>query len=102
MLFGLDDDAAHDIGGHEIGRELDARIFERESARQGSKQRGLAQAGNAFQEYVSPGKQTDQDAFDYVVLTDDYLGDFPAHECEPVHRDFECRFGCHLAIVVQS
>ena len=51
---------------------------------------------------MSSGKQTDQDAFHYIVLTDDDFGDFAAHESEPIHRKFECRFGCHLVIVVQS
>ena len=102
MLFGFDDHAAHDVGGHEIGRELDAGILQREGAREGSKQRGLAQAGNAFQEHVSPGKQTDQHAFHHIVLTDDDFGDFLAHDCEPVHREFEGRFGCHVVIVVQT
>ena len=51
---------------------------------------------------MAAGKQTDQDAFDYVVLADDDFGDFAAHGCEPIHREFEGRFGCHLVIVVQT
>ena len=50
-----------------------------------------------------PGsQQTDQHTFHNVILSDNDFGDFAAHIGEPVHREFEGRFGCHLVIVVQT
>ncbi len=53
--------------------------FKLHGAREGAQQGGLAQARHAFQQHVAAGEQTDQDAFDDVVLADDDLGDLTAH-----------------------
>ncbi len=65
-------------------------------AREGSQQRGLAEAGNAFQQHMAAGEQTDQDAFDDVILADDNFGDFAADSIEPLDRKLECRFSSHV------
>ena len=88
--------------GIRSGRELDARIFQVQDARQRAQQRGLAQAGNAFEQHVAAGQQADQHAFDHVLLADDDFGDFAADGVQPVHRELECRFGSHALIVVHG
>ncbi len=94
-LVGLDDHAADDVGGHQVGGELDARVFQLQSARESAQQRGLAQSRHAFEQHVAAGQQADQHAFDDVVLAYDDFGDFAAHGVEPVHSELECRFGFH-------
>ena len=81
-VVGFDDHAADDVGGHQVGRELDARILEVQDARQRAQQGGLAQARNAFEQHVSAGEQADQNAVDDVVLADDDFRDFIAHLSE--------------------
>ena len=83
-VAGLDDHAADDVGRHEVGRELDARILQLQGARQRAQQGCLAQPGDALQEHVPAGKQADQDAFDDIVLADDDFGDFIANLIESV------------------
>jgi hypothetical protein len=45
---------------------------------------------------MSPGKQTDEHAFDNVVLTYDDLCDFPADGVQPVNGILESCFGSHV------
>ena len=45
----FEDHAAHDIGGHKIGRELNARILQLHGAREGAQQSSLSQSRYAFQ-----------------------------------------------------
>ncbi len=47
-------------------------------ARQRAQQRGLAQAGHAFEQHVAAGEQADEHAVDDVLLPDDDLGDLTA------------------------
>ena len=84
MIVGFHDHAAHDIGGHQVGRELDAGIFQVQGPREGAQKGGFAQARNAFEQHVAAGQQADQDAFDDVVLSDNDFGDFAADARQPV------------------
>ena len=68
--------AAHDVGGHQVGSELYARILQMQHASQRAQQRGLAQSRDAFQQNVSAREQTNQDAIHHILLADDDLGDF--------------------------
>ena len=88
-VVGLDDHAADDVGRHQVGRELDARILQLQRAGQGAEESGLAQAGNTFEQHVSAGKQADEHALDYIVLPYDDLGDFAANSIEPVNGELE-------------
>jgi hypothetical protein len=82
MIVTLDDHASHDVGGHEIGRELNARILEMQHAAEGSQQRGLAKARDAFQQNVAASQETNQDTVDNVLLADNDLANFLAHLIE--------------------
>ena len=84
-VVGLHDHAADDVGGHQVGRELDARILQVQHARQRAQQRGLAQAGNAFEQHVAAGEQADQHAVDHVRLADDDLADLLPDEVKLSH-----------------
>ena len=81
-VLGIDDHAADDVGGHQVGRELDARILQVQHARQRAQQRGLAQAGNAFEQDVSARQQADEYAIDDFLLADDDLANFGSNFVE--------------------
>ena len=82
MIVTFNDHAADDVGGHQIGRELNARILQMQDAAQRSQQRGLAEAGHAFEQNMAAGEQADENAIDHVLLADDDLSDFVAHLIE--------------------
>ena len=60
--------AAHDIGGHQIGRELDALGVETEHDAQGFDEPAFAETGHADQQRVSTGQQGDQRLVDHILL----------------------------------
>ncbi len=62
--------ASH-VGWHQVGRELDAAVFEAEGTRDGAHQERLAEAGQAFEQHVAAGQQRDGDAANHVGLPDD-------------------------------
>ncbi len=74
-----DDVGADDVGGHQVGRELDAVEVERHGVGQRPHQQRLAQAGHAFQQRVAADEQAGQDAVDDLVVADDHLGDLALH-----------------------
>jgi hypothetical protein len=100
-VAGVHNHAADDVGGHEVGGELDAGVLELKSARQGAQESRLAQAGNALKEHVSTGEEANQYAFNYIVLPYYDFGYFAANGLQPVDRKLECRFGSHANIVLQ-
>src|SRR5215213_8821993 len=69
----VEDVRARDIGWHQVGRELDTTETGVDDSRQGFDRKCFRRAGHAFDERVSLGKQRDQDLFDRIVLSDDYL-----------------------------
>ncbi len=99
VIVTLDDHAAHDVGGHQIGRELNARILQMQDAAERAQQGGLAEAGHAFEQNMAAGEQADQDAIDHVLLADDDLADFLAHLIEMTGGELECRLGTHVLIL---
>jgi branched-subunit amino acid aminotransferase/4-amino-4-deoxychorismate lyase len=78
-IVGFHDHAANDIGGHQIGGELDSRIAKAESARESAQQGGLAKTGHALQQHVTAGQQADEHAVDNALLPDDDLCDLVAN-----------------------
>ncbi len=65
------DARAHQVGGHQVGRELDALEAAAHGARQGLDGERLGQPGHAFDQQVALGQQRHQHAFQETVLADD-------------------------------
>ena len=66
---------ADDVGGHEVGGELDAPRRQAENGAQRLDQLGLGEAGHADQEAVAAGEDRDQRAVDHRFLAVDDLAD---------------------------
>ena len=89
----LDDHVgAHDVAGHEIGRELDARKGQLEALRQRLDEQGLAETGDAFEQHVSAGEETGEHVIDHVIVADDDLADLGAEGLEAGHELLDTLF----------
>ena len=73
---------ADDVGGHQVGRELDAVEAAAEHVGQRADQQRLAQAGHAFEQDVAAGEQRGEQPLDDRVLADD-------HPLQLIERAFE-------------
>ena len=75
----LDHLGAGDVGGHQVGRELDAAELQREGLGQRADQQRLGQARHADQQAVAAGEHRHQQFLDHLLLADDHpaklLGD---------------------------
>jgi hypothetical protein len=67
-----------DIGRHQVRGELDAPGLAAEGSGQDFYQQRLAETGNALDEHVCIGQQTDQHFVDHCLLADHRLGHFSA------------------------
>ena len=56
----VEDVGAGDVGGHQVGRELDARELAAEHVRERARQQRLGHAGHAFDQRVLAGEDHDQ------------------------------------------
>ena len=70
---------ADDVGGHQVGRELDALGVEAQYLAQRLHQQRLGEAGDADQQGMAAGQQRDERALDHLVLAEDDGG------CRLVH-----------------
>src|SRR5690606_30679025 len=70
-----DDVGADDIGGHEVGRELDAAEGERERLRQCAHEERFAQARHALKEHVAAGEEADERSLNDILMADDDVAD---------------------------
>ena len=61
---------ADDVGGQQVGRELDALELQVQSAGHGADGERLRQPRHAFEEHVPVGEQADEEAVDEVPLAD--------------------------------
>jgi hypothetical protein len=78
--FGFHDHVgADDVGGHEVGRELDAAELEAQRLRQRANQRGLAEPWHAFEQRMPADEEARQHAVDDLFMPDDRLGDLLLH-----------------------
>ena len=96
----LNDVRADDVGGHQIGRELDARELQVEHIRQRVHEAGLADAGDAFEQHVAARQQAGDRAVDDLLVTDDAAPDFAGDAAESFAElvDGLCdRRSCHVA-----
>ena len=75
----LDHLRAGDVGGHQVGRELDAAEVQRQGVGQRADHQRLGQARHAHQQAVPAGEHGDQQLLDHLLLADDHpaqlLGD---------------------------
>lgn len=62
---------AGDIGGHEVGSELNALETELQSTRQGRNQEGFRQTGNSDQQGMTATENRHQCLINYLILPDD-------------------------------
>ena len=62
---------ANDVGGHQIGRELNAGEVELQRLAKRLEQEGFPQPGNAFQQNVPADEQCGENTFDQLFVTDD-------------------------------
>src|SRR5437588_163827 len=70
----LDDDVGPgDVGGHQVGRELDPRERELESFGERADEEGLTEAGCSLEQDVTAREEPDEHAQDDVVVADDDL-----------------------------
>src|SRR5205085_8622694 len=70
----LDDDVrSDDVGGHQVGRELDSRERQLETLRQRLDQQRLAEAGHTFEQHVAARKHADKNVIDDLAVADDHL-----------------------------
>jgi hypothetical protein len=70
-----EDRRAGDVGGQEVGRELDAAMRQVQGRCEGARHRGLADAGDALEQRVAAGNQAQQHAPHRLALTHYRPGD---------------------------
>ncbi len=83
----LQDLGAKDIGGHQVGRELDAAGIEAEHDAQRLDELGLGEAGHADEQAVAAGQQSDEHFLDDGGLAEDHRADRRAGGGDAVERD---------------
>ena len=76
------DPRADDVGGHEVGRELDALELDAERVREGLHRQRLGQPGHALDEQVAAGHEGDDHPLEQHVLADDDPLDLVEHLLE--------------------
>jgi len=89
MFVFVEDVGAGDVGRHQVGRELNPLEFEIEDLCQGAHHQRLGQAGYAFEEAVSTGKDRSKNLLDHLALTNDHLLQFLLHDLAVLLEFFE-------------
>ena len=74
---------ADDVGGQQIGRELDAMKLRLHRRRERADGQRLGQSGHAFEQDVAVGQQADEQPVNELFLADDDVGDFLAQLADP-------------------
>ena len=76
------DHGADEVGGQQVGRELDA--LEAGADRVGERPDGerLGQAGHALEQDVAAAEQADEDPLDHLALADDDLADLGGEQLD--------------------
>ncbi len=72
------DQIAHDVGGQQVRRELDAAEARLHRRREGADGKRLGQTGHAFEQHVAVGEQADQQALDQLFLANNHAAHFRA------------------------
>ena len=66
---------AGDVGGHQVGRELDALEFDVDRQRQGAHEQRLGGAGDPLEQGVPPRQQAHDDVARRGLLSQDHLAE---------------------------
>ena len=74
----LQDFGAQDVGGHQVGRELDAAGVEAENGAHRVDELGLGEAGHADEQPVAAGQHRDQRPLHHDLLAEDDAADAAA------------------------
>ena len=75
FCLAVEDVGAGHVGRQQVGRELDALILHAEDAGEGLGQRGLGDAGHAFEQDVAAGQQGDEELMRDRLHADDDAAD---------------------------
>ncbi len=86
---------AEDVGGHEVGRELDAVEGHVERLAERADEERLAEAGHAFEQHVPAAKQRDQGVLNDGRVADDDFADFVLERGVGVAEGLDLGFGAH-------
>ena len=70
-MVGLPDARADEVGGDEVGRELDAVEGAAEHVGERPHGQRLGEAGHALEQHMTAGQQRDEHALEHRVLADD-------------------------------
>ncbi len=90
-----DEVCAEDVGGHEVGRELNAIERHVEHFAERSDEERLAKAGHAFEQHVAAAEQRDERALDDVGVADDDFADLGLERGVGVAETCYLLFGAH-------
>ena len=95
LLFAVENGIADDVRGQEVAGELDAPEIEPQGAGQRVGERGLADAGQIFDQQVASGHYAGDGQADRIFLADDDLADLRDQRLYPgIHSDsLFCRVG---------
>ena len=86
LLLALPVDAGtDDVGGHQVGGELDAGERAADDLGEGLDRQRLGHAGHTFEQHVPLGEQADQHPLDEQVLADDDPLDLEDRPFQGVH-----------------
>ena len=80
---------AQDVGGHQVGRELDAFGAHAEHDPQGLDQQGLGKTGHADQQQVTSGEERNEGLIDDRLLAINDLADGVARQAELAAQPFD-------------
>ena len=90
------DKRARDVGGHQVGGELDALEIEPRHRGERARHQRLGQARNVFDQHVAIGEDRHQDQGEHITLADDcplYFADDPVGQSGDLFK----REGLHRA-----
>ena len=93
---------AGDVGGHQVGRELDAAGVQPQHDGQRLHQLGLGQARHADQKAMAARQQGDQGLLDHIVLAEDHFAKSRRAPRRRFRRLFSSRAGALASMVSAS
>ena len=99
----FDDVGAGDVGGHQVGRELDALERQPERLRQRPHQQRLRGAGQAGDQAMAADEQRQQQLLDDFLLSDDDAADLRADRADAIAKGVHQRaVSCSVAATATS